>query len=659
MSTAVADDIATPSTDETLSALYGTVATLMFDSLKHEQRKIGELTASLKKLPEGKLLQNVYAEMRSHLGKIQSVFEKLVQDACSGFTESENIPTDRAVDFCSNELALITDSELKQQLLLEKAFNDACVHFDSMRAGSGHKYLPLGHALPSDNVMYSIEPGALAWALQHAIASLIEDKTVVRVIYRFVGARFFAGVNHVYDDATPTLAAIVARHKPADGFGTESRVDADSLADLGDFGETGDMPDALASRPDIFQLLRQSDIPSPTSDHRHDGLNDISLDQLRPDTEIRTLSVDEVITILRRHAADGRGEDLREVLRDALGSISSNNVIGTIDRVCENVLNLVSHLFTAMQEDNDLIPAVRKQLKRLQSPVTEVALTDPEFFQSDEHPVRHYLNLAGHLGSLVTSEEDDHFRRLRNNINTLFKAYDGDPAIFSAATRSLRDAIENTHDASVAIQAGPGSSGGIPGMRVAPVHDFLESMASLLSHELSFHKVTRFVFLSILSKTLIRHGVESAEWKHVTGVYRNILWSTQASADDEGKRLVLRSLPGIVRDMRALCEAYGVKASVREMLLNRMCELHVMIIHGQDGALIEESDEKIREAFDALRGRVLEDDPAEMTGGSHRATRRAIDLPRHPAGSAEVRPVEESAWFDRGLEQVLRKLKLA
>ena len=268
MSTAVANEkeLSDTLSDETLAALCDEVTDSMFEALKQEQRNLGELANTMKNAFEASLFQKAYAELRNHFSKIQSVFEKLLQDACNGFTESENLSSDRAIHFASEDLALITDNELSQQLLLEKAFNQACDHFESMRVASGQKFLPISHALPSDNVMYSIEPGALAWSLQHAISSLISDKAVVRVIYRFVGARFFSSINHTYEKAVPALAAVVKLHKPKHVANFEPQTEGFVVEDMGDFGEESEMAKAFASRPDILELLRKNDIPSCMND---------------------------------------------------------------------------------------------------------------------------------------------------------------------------------------------------------------------------------------------------------------------------------------------------------------------------------------------------------------------------------------------------------
>lgn len=639
MSTVVANepDTLADAGDESLAVLCDSVTDLMFDALKQEQRTLGELASTLDNAFDAKMFQKVFGELRNHLAKIQSVFEKLLQDSCNGFTESEHISSDRVVHFCSDELALITDSELNQQLQLEKAFNLACDVFESMRVASGQKFLPIGHELPSDNVMYSIEPGALAWALQHSIASLIADKSVVRVIYRFVGARFFGLIGNTYETAVPALAGIVKRHRPKQAAHFGAGADGMLVEEMGDFGEESELLKAFASRPDILELLRKNDIPSSMSDDNHESLNDIALDQLRPDTQIRTMSVDDVMGVLRRYSEDDTGEDLREVLRDALGNMSTDNVVSIIDRVSENVLNLVSHLFAEMNENSQFIPAVKKQLKRLQSPVTQVALVDAELFHREEHPVRQYLNMVGRLGSLVTSEEEEGFRRLRSNVGTFLKAYNGDTDTFRTAAASLTDFVENSEYAVKWQNEELAPQDYKSGMRFVPVRDYLEGMAALLSHELSFHKLTKFVFSAILSKTLVRHGEESPEWKRVTGTYSNILWSTQASANDDGKRLVLRNLPGIVKELRLLCEDYGVKGGVREMLMDRMFGIHMQIIRGQDGALIEESSEMIRETFASLRGRVLEDDNCEYYTESDALFNMATDLPVDPRNNVYER----------------------
>lgn len=315
--------------------------------------------------------------------------------------------------------------------------------------------------------------------------------------------------------------------------------------------------------------------------------------------------------ILRQYSQDDNGEDLRSTLKNALTDLSTDNMVTIIDRMSENVLNLVSHLFTELCETDTFIPAVKKQLHRLQSPVTQVALVDSNLFQSEQHPIRYYLNTVGRLASQITTEEEEGYRRLSNNINYFTKAFCGDVGLFSSAADTLVDFVEKTEYAVKWQNDELAPDDFQKNLRFIPVRDYLDSMAALLSRELSFHKIMKFVWSSILTRALHRHGEESPEWKNLTDVYSNAMWSTQASANDGGKRLVLRSLPGIVNGVREVCREYKVKDNVRELLLNHMFDIHMQIIRGTDGALIEESQESVRALFESLKGTILEDDGCE------------------------------------------------
>lgn len=596
--------------ETSLQFLQDAVSQLMKEALQTEQRHIAVLLDKINNAFDYNLFRKVNHVLLANMGEITNLFDKLLSQSCAGKTRAENISAEHALNFYSDELSLISESELNHQLMLEHAFNTAHESFESMSLSSGYKFLPTSVMLPGGSVLASTSPGGLAWMLQHTLETIIGNKNVVRVIYRFAGSRFFSGLPAVYTRTTAPLTALVAQHKPIQPTATfRTSTDGIQVADVDNIHEISEAIKAFASRPDIVELLKKKDIPA--SDDSAESLTDIAFEHLRPDTIIKTATVDDVMEILRQYSQDDKGEDLRSALKNALTDLSADNMVTIIDRMSENVLNLVSHLFRELTETEEFIPAVKKQLNRLQSPVTQVALVNADLFQNEEHPIRFYLNTVGRLAAQITTEEEEGFRRLRHNINHFTKAFCGDVELFSSAANTLIDFVENTEYAVKWQNDELAPEDFQKNLRFIPVRDYLESMAALLSRELSFHKIMKFVWSSILTRALHRHGEESEEWKKLTEVYSNAMWSTQASSNEGGKRLVLRSLPGIVNGVRDVCKEYRVKDNVREMLLNHMFDIHMQIIRGTDGTLIEESQESVRALFESLRGTIIEDDGCE------------------------------------------------
>lgn len=600
-------------TEVALLFMQDAVSQLMKQALETEQRHISMLLDKQSNAFDYNLFRKVLLALQSNTHEISHLFDKLLAQACAGRTRAESISAEHALNFYSDELSLISESELNHQLILEHAFNTAHESFESMSLSSGFKFLPHSVVLPGAGVLASTSPGVLAWILQHTLETIISNKNIVRVIYRFAGSRFFSGLPTVYVQSTAPLTALVATHKPVLAPATfRQSTDGIDVNDVEGMNDISEAIKAFASRPDIIELLKKKEIPaSLEGEDNIPSLTDVVFEDLRPDTIIKTATVDDVMSILRQYSQEDNGEDLRNTLKNALTDLSTDNMVTIIDRMSENVLNLVSHLFTELCETDTFIPSVKKQLHRLQSPVTQVALVDSNLFQNEDHPIRYYLNTVGRLASQITTEEEEGYRRLRNNINYFTKAFCGEVGLFSSAADTLVDFVEKTEYAVKWQNDELAPEDFQKNLRYIPVRDYLESMTALLSRELSFHKIMKFVWSSILTRALHRHGEESSEWKKLTEVYSNAMWSTQASANDGGKRLVLRSLPGIVNGVREVCREYKVKDNVREMLLNHMFDIHMQIIRGTDGALIVESQESVRALFESLRGTILEDDGCE------------------------------------------------
>lgn len=624
--------------------LIHSIPDLISDAYESQLSAINELAESLENYQEHSTYQCVADELR-HVKP--SVLNHMAKQFAKALNESKKVTSlgeDQALNFHNDHLSIVTDSEIDYQLRLEKGFSESNHNFSGMLVESGWKFCTAVKHTPESAQLDCIRPGYLASILQTAIDDFIDNKQVARIAYRFIGAKFFTMLKGFFHDITPELSSLVEKYRQPEKpevpqsqqqqyspafpdnnlpvANVENSVTAEDIEQINK---------ALGTNIDVTGLLKNWDIPAHLNAEKQgdfDGFTELDLNQLSPDTQIRTATIEDVSQLLKTLTHQSLMDtdkildtnDVRAALKESLSKLSDDGILTVIDQVSENVLNLVSHLFTTLNESGNFITDVENLFARLQPPVMQVALTDTKVFQSNEHPVRQYLNQLSELGLRVSEPNEEGFIELRDSVTTILKDFSGDLNIFNEQTEALK---QYTDSSVYAIKHADGefeAKDFAAAMKHTAISDFLDSQNHLLEKELTFHKLLKYVWGAILARVMRRHGTDSDQWKLCTEVYASVLWSTQVDASEEGKREILRSLPKIVQTIRSLFLEYNLKTELRDAILEHMIQVHLAIIRGTDGKNIKDPAGSSLDVFKAFQGKIMED-----TDDAHHAELDAID----------------------------------
>ncbi len=569
---------------------------LFLKSYVVESLSIESLASSIENYQEHATYQGVI-DCLGHVKK--RVIPNLTQRFLSSFSDKTcnyQLGDENAVSFHANSLSLVTEKELVSQLNLEKYFCAAQENYEKMLLESGWKFCTGLFDDTSEQVLERMRPGFLALIIQEALDSVIDNKQIVRIAYRFICAHFFNALSQHYDSMTPLLKESVARVK-------ESSV------------LLSNNTNKAATSVDVTGLLKNWDVPSSLGNKisEFDGFTDF--DQMTPDTQIHTASIEDITRLLqllsnkRLLNSDELLDvcDVRSALKESLGNLSEEGYLTVIDSVSENILNLVNHLFEDVCDNNEYSDNVVSQITRVQSPVMQVALIDSKVFQSSDHPVRRYLNTLSYLGLRVSNRYEEGHVAIRDSVDTLIETFHGDISVFTALTKDLDEYIENSMYSSKWKSEEYHQESASTNSKFMVVHEFLGSQKKLVNNELAFHKLMFIVWKAILSKIILRHGSESKQWDCATKIYGETVWSTQVDANDEGKRGILRRLPGILHGIGELFALYGLSQEIADTIREHMIEIHLTIIRGTDGKDIIEDPAHALTVFSCLKGQVLQE----------------------------------------------------
>lgn len=603
---------------------------LFTNSYEQEYKLIQELADSLEDYTDHATYQTVVTHLRESksliLRDVSSTFNKALKTS----HDIETIGAEKALNFHNDNLSIVTDKELVYQLQLESGFTDSRNNFDKTMIQSGWKFCRVAKEHEINEKLDLVRPGALALILQSAIDTHIEDKQVARIAYRFIGGNFFHLLSQHYQVLAPALTelaeALTESNKPRNNSHEkeEHTFPANDLprVEVSEVDSLEEIEKAFGTNIDVTGLLRNWDVPAQLklgSIGEFQGFSDINLDQLSPDTQIKTATITDVVQLLQTLSDKARLDtdqgldiqDVRSALKTSLSQLSDEGILTVIDKVSENILNLVTHLFENINDQGLLIDDVVSQISRIQAPVMQVALTDSKLFQSNEHPVRQYLNSLGELGIKISDSSEEGYLELRDSISSLLKGFDGKLDSFEKCNHDLCEYIENSIYDVKHRDGNFEATDYQSALKFAPIRDFLDSQSSMVKNELNFHKLTKYVWGAILAKIIRRHGTGSEAWNHATDIYSSALWSTQVSGNNQGKREILRRLPKIVQGVRSLFDEYGLEIRIRDAILDQMIRIHLQIMRGKNGAEIAEDNTISLELFRCFKGRILSETHSE------------------------------------------------
>ena len=144
-------------------------------------------------------------------------------------------------------------------------------------------------------------------------------------------------------------------------------------------------------------------------------------------------------------AAPGAVAGVQGRLIDALSERGAREQRGRITALDADTIDLVGMLFEYMLDDPQLPDRLKSLLSYLHTPYLKVALLDPTFFASVQHPARRLLDLLASSGVrwVETGEDDDRvYLRMRQVVECVIADFRDDLQVFDEQCRGFSDFLQ-------------------------------------------------------------------------------------------------------------------------------------------------------------------------------------------------------------------------
>lgn len=230
-------------------------------------------------------------------------------------------------------------------------------------------------------------------------------------------------------------------------------------------------------------------------------------------------------------------------------------------------IEIVALLFQSILTEERIPATVRVWFARLQMPVLRVAIGEPDFFATVDHPARRLIDRMGacvmgfdstmrHAGDMVEKEikrvvqvveaYPDTGRRVFQTVLTEFEKF-------------LEHYFKNENEAS---RKGVSLAQQVEQRETLAIQYTIE-LRKMLNEVPVQEGVREFLFhvwADVLAMTAVKHDLQSEETKAMKRAAADLIWSASAKVSREERAEVIRRLPPLLKTLRDGMQSAGVPA---------------------------------------------------------------------------------------------------
>jgi hypothetical protein len=220
-------------------------------------------------------------------------------------------------------------------------------------------------------------------------------------------------------------------------------------------------------------------------------------------------------------------------------------------------IEIVALLFQSILTEDRIPAAVRVWFARLQMPVLRVAVSEPDFFATVDHPARRLIDRMGScvMGFDASAREvGDSLEKEIKRVVQVVEAYpDTGRRVFQTVLTEFEKFLEhffkNVNEAS---RKGVSLAQQVEQRETLAIQYTIE-LRKMLNEVPVQEGVREFLFqvwADVLAMTAVKHGVASPAAKAMKRAAADLIWSASAKVSREERAEVIRRLPPLLKTLR-------------------------------------------------------------------------------------------------------------
>lgn len=319
-------------------------------------------------------------------------------------------------------------------------------------------------------------------------------------------------------------------------------------------------------------------------------------------------------------------------------------------------IEVVALMFQAILAEERIAPSLRVWFARLQMPVLRVALAEPDFFSSLEHPAR---QLIDRMGAVVLGFDASGVQGpvMEAEVRRIVQVIEQYPETGRRVFRIVLDEFKQFLARFLTEREGT--------QRLVSVAQQVEQKETLtIQYTIELRKMLGTlevgndlrdflfkVWAEVLALSDLRHGAQHPSTQQFKRAAPELLWAATAKATREERAEVLRHLPALLQRLREGMTLIGLPRPEQDAHIKRLNQqlTQAFLARGEGGAIASEQIDDMARRLDALEAEIS----GEQVGQSLLTPEAVARLLGPDAGAFEVLAdtgaaptVQATPWVD-------------
>ncbi|MEO7335450.1 MAG: DUF1631 family protein [Caldimonas sp.] len=300
-------------------------------------------------------------------------------------------------------------------------------------------------------------------------------------------------------------------------------------------------------------------------------------------------------------------------------------------------IEIVALLFQSILTEDAIPAAVRLWFARLQMPVLRVAVSEPDFFATVDHPAR---RLIDRMGSCVmgfdanTRAVGDVLEKEIKRIVQVVEAYpDTGRRVFQTVLVEFEKFLEHYfRNENEASRKGVSLAHQVEQRETLAIQYTIE-LRKMLNEMPVQEGVREFLFhvwADVLAMTALKSGPQSDATKEMKRAAADLIWSASAKVSRDERAEVIRRLPPLLKTLRDGMEAAGIPGAKQDEHVQRLNNSLAAAFTAKTAAISPERLSELMSRLETLEELLPETEDIEIDESM------VLDLSGHESSELEV-----------------------
>jgi hypothetical protein len=300
-------------------------------------------------------------------------------------------------------------------------------------------------------------------------------------------------------------------------------------------------------------------------------------------------------------------------------------------------IEIVALLFQSILMEERIPAVVRVWFARLQMPVLRVAVSEPDFFATVDHPARRLIDRMGAcvMGFDSTSRAvADTLEKEIKRVVQVVEAYpDTGRRVFQTVLTEFEKFLEHYFkNENETTRKGVSLAQQVEQRETLAIQYTIE-LRKMLNEVPVQEGVREFLFhvwADVMAMTAVKHGAQGAETKTMKRVAADLIWSASAKVSREERAEVIRRLPPLLKTLREGMDHANIPADKQDEHIQKLNNSLAAAFTAKTAAIAPERLEELMGRLETLEELLPETDDIEIDESM------VLDLSGHESSELEV-----------------------